>query len=77
MEAGLNAYVEYVMKSIRWEKDSNKRADGYEKAIKAVERLGKIEDDEEIAKIASSTVCYLEGRKLVNEALAQSDRIWN
>lgn len=69
MEAGLSAYVDYVMKDIREEKDSKKRAEGYEKAIKAIEKLGKIEDDEEVEKIASSTVCYLEGRKLVNEAL--------
>ncbi|WP_229394684.1 tetratricopeptide repeat protein [Methanosarcina sp. DH1] len=69
MEAGLSAYVDYVIKDIREEKDSEKRAEGYEKAIKAIEKLGKIEDDEEVEKIASSTVCYLEGRKLVNEAL--------
>ena len=70
MEAGLSAYVDYVIKDIREEKDSKKRADGYEKAVKAIEKLGKIGDDEEVAKMASSTVCYLEGRKLVNEALA-------
>src|SRR5665647_3180219 len=70
MEAGFSAYVDYVMKDIRWEKDSKKRAIGYKKAIKAIEKLGKIGDDEEVEKIASSTVCYLEGRKLVNEALA-------
>ena len=69
MEAGLSAYVDYVIKDIKEEKDSEKRAKGYEKAIKAIEKLGKIEDDEEVEKIASSTVCYLEGRKLVNEAL--------
>ncbi|AKB50452.1 hypothetical protein MSBRW_1199 [Methanosarcina barkeri str. Wiesmoor] len=69
MEAGLSAYVDYVIKDIREEKDSEKRAEGYEKAIKAIEKLGKIEDDEEIEKTAYSTVCYLEGRKLVNEAL--------
>ncbi|MHB8100775.1 MAG: tetratricopeptide repeat protein [Methanosarcina sp.] len=70
MEAGFSAYVDYMMKDIRWEKDSKKRAIGYEKAIKAIEKLGKTGDDEEVEKIASSTVCYLEGRKLVNEALA-------
>jgi hypothetical protein len=69
MEAGLSAYVDYVIKDIREEKDSEKRVEGYEKAIKAIKKLGKIEDDEEIENIASSTVCYLEGRKLVNEAL--------
>jgi len=69
MEAGLSAYVDYVIKDIREERDSEKRAEGYEKTITAIEKLGKIEDDGEIAKIASSTVCYLEGRKLVNEAL--------
>jgi len=69
MEAGLSAYVDYVIEDIKEEKDSKKRAEGYEKAIKAIEKLGKIEDDEEVEKIASSTVCYLEGRKLVNEAL--------
>ena len=69
MEAGFSAYVEYVMKNIRWERDSTKRAIGCEKAIKAIEKLGRIGDDEEVTKIASSTVCYLEGRKLVNEAL--------
>jgi len=69
MEAGLSAYVDYVIKDIREEKDSEKRAEGYEKAIKAIEKLGKIEDGEEVAKITSSAVCYLEGRKLVNEAL--------
>ena len=69
MEAGFSAYVDYVMKDIRWEKDSKKRSIGYKKAIKAIEKLGKIGDDEEVEKIASSTVCYLEGRKLVNEAL--------
>lgn len=69
MEAGLSVYVDYVIKTIRWEKDPNKRVFGYENAIKAIEKLGKIGDDEEVAKIALSTVCYLEGRKLVNEAL--------
>jgi tetratricopeptide (TPR) repeat protein/predicted amidohydrolase len=69
MEAGFSAYVDYVIKDIREEKDYEKRAEGYEKAIAAIEKLGKIEDDEEVAKITSSTVCYLEGRKLVNEAL--------
>ena len=69
MEAGFSAYVDYVMKNIRFERDSKKRAIGYEKAINAIEKLGKSEDDEEVEKIASSTVCYLEGRKLVNQAL--------
>jgi tetratricopeptide (TPR) repeat protein len=32
MEAGFSAYVEYVMKNIRWENDSKKRAIGYEKS---------------------------------------------
>ena len=69
MEAGLSSYVDYVIKDIREEKDSEKRVKGYEKAINAIIKIGEIEGDEEIAKIASSTICYLEGRKLVNQAL--------
>jgi tetratricopeptide (TPR) repeat protein/predicted amidohydrolase len=69
MEAGLSSYVDYIIKNIRWERDPKKRVIGYEKAIKTIEEVGKINEDEEILKVISSTVSYLKGRKLVNEAL--------
>jgi tetratricopeptide (TPR) repeat protein len=69
MEAGFSAYVDYIIKNIRCEKDPKKRVVGYEEAIKAIEKMGKIGNEEEVSKMASSSVCYLKGRKLVNEAL--------
>jgi Tfp pilus assembly protein PilF/predicted amidohydrolase len=69
MGAGLSAYLDYVIINVKGERKAEKRADGYEKAIQTIESLGKIEKDEEVENIVSSTICYLEGRKLVNEAL--------
>jgi predicted amidohydrolase len=69
-EAGLSAYIDFLMKNVRFETDSRKRAEEYEKALQAVEKLGEIEDDETVSKMYSSAACYLRGRKLVNEALA-------
>ncbi len=48
---------------------SGKKAKQYENALQAVEKLGEIEDDEAVSKLYSSAICYLRGRKLVNEAL--------
>ena len=68
-EAGLSAYIDYLMKNVRLDTDSRKKAEKYEKALQAVEKLGEIEDDETVSKLYSSAVYYLRGRKLVNEAL--------
>ena len=50
--------------------DLEKRAKKYGKALEAVKKLEEIEKDETVSKLYSSAACYLEGRKLVNEALA-------
>ncbi len=69
-EAGLSAYIDFLMKNVRLEDNSEKRAEEYEKALQAVEKLGEMEGDETVSKLCSSAACYLRGRKLVNEALA-------
>ncbi|AKB31912.1 hypothetical protein MSSIH_1222 [Methanosarcina siciliae HI350] len=69
-EAGLSAYIDFLIKNVRLEDNPEKRAKEYEKAIQYVENLGKVEDDETVSKLCSSDACYLRGRKLVNEALA-------
>ena len=68
--AGLSAYIDFLLKNIRAEHDAGKRAGEYEKAIKAVEKLKYIGEDEVISKLCDSTSYYLSGRKLVNEALS-------
>ncbi|HII01586.1 TPA: tetratricopeptide repeat protein [Methanosarcinaceae archaeon] len=69
-EAGLSAYIDFLMKNVGLEGNSEKRAKEYEKALQAVEKLKEMEQDETVSKLCSSAVCYLRGRKLVNEALA-------
>ncbi|HEY3360503.1 MAG TPA: tetratricopeptide repeat protein [Methanosarcina sp.] len=68
--AGLSAYIDFLLKNIRAEPNTGKRADEYEKAIKAVEELKSVEEDEAISKFCDSTSYYLSGRKLVNESLS-------
>ncbi len=70
MGAGLSAYIDFLLKNIRAEHDVGKRAGEYEKAIKALEKLKSVEEDEAISKLCDSTSYYLSGRKLVNEALS-------
>jgi len=69
MEAGLRSYLDHVITNIKGERKAEKRAEGYEKAIKTIEKLNKVGDNEDIKIIASSAICYLEGRKLINEAI--------
>ena len=69
-EVGLRAYIDFLMKNVKFETNSKKRAREYEKALQAVEKLGEIENDETVSKLYSSAICYLKGRKLVNEAIA-------
>ncbi len=66
----LSAYISFLLKNIRAEPDTGKRADEYEKAIKTVEKLKSVEEDEAISKLCDSISYYLSGRKLVNEALS-------
>jgi len=68
-EAGLSTYIDLSTIKVRFETDSRKRAEEYEKALQAVEKLAEIEDDEAVSKLCYSAACYLRGRKLVNEAL--------
>jgi len=68
--AGLSAYIDFLLKNIRAEPNTGKRAGEYEKAIKAVEELKSVEENEDISKLCDSTSYYLSGRKLVNEALS-------
>ncbi|MDR7665466.1 tetratricopeptide repeat protein [Methanosarcina sp. Z-7115] len=68
--AGLSAYIDFLLKNIRAEPDAGKRAGEYEKAIKTVEKLKSVGEDEAISKLCDSTSYYLSGRKLVNEALS-------
>lgn len=69
MEAGLRAFVEYSLLIIKEESDSNKRIIEYEKSIQAIEKIERIENDEKIKELLHSAVCYLSGRKLINESL--------
>ncbi|AKB48086.1 hypothetical protein MSKOL_2309 [Methanosarcina sp. Kolksee] len=68
--AGLSAYIDFLLKNIRAEPNTGKRASEYDKAIKAVEELKSVEEDEAVSKLCDSTSYYLSGRKLVNEALS-------
>lgn len=72
MEAGLRAFVEYSLLIIKEENDSNKRIVEYERAIQAIEKIKKIENDSKIEELLHSAVCYLNGRKLINESLKSS-----
>jgi tetratricopeptide (TPR) repeat protein len=69
-EAGLKAYIDFLMKKLKLETDSKKRSEEYNKSLHAIERLKEMEADETISKLYSSAIFYLMGRKLVNEALA-------
>jgi tetratricopeptide (TPR) repeat protein len=69
-EAGFNAYVDFLMKNMKLETSFEKRAEKYGKALDAVKKLEEIEKDETVLKLCASAACYLEGRKLLNEALA-------
>jgi len=51
MGIGLSAYIDFLLKNIRAESDSGKRADEYEKAIKAIEKLKLVGEDEAISKL--------------------------
>ena len=68
-EAGLNAYIDFLMKNMKIEENFEKRAKKYGKALDAVKKLDEIETDETVLKLCASAACYLEGRKLLNEAL--------
>ncbi len=69
LEAGLRAYLDFLMKNIVGEKDPNKRIQEYEKSILAVEKLEKIEKEEKNKELLASALCYLRGRKLISESL--------
>lgn len=62
-EAGLSAYIDFLMKNVRLEADSKKRAEEYGKALQAVEKLVEIEDDETVSKLCYSAACYLKKGK--------------
>ncbi|OEC91075.1 hypothetical protein A9239_03640 [Methanosarcina sp. A14] len=62
--AGLSAYIDFLLKNIRAESNTGKRAGEYEKAIKAVEELKSVEKDEAISKLCDSTSYYLSGENL-------------
>ncbi|MDI9394393.1 MAG: tetratricopeptide repeat protein [Euryarchaeota archaeon] len=72
-EAGLSAYIDFLMMLVKLENNPEKRAEEYEKALQAVEKLEEIEENETISRLCSSAACYLRGRKLVNEALASRE----
>ena len=69
-QAGLNAYIDFLMKNMKLETSFEKRAEKYGKALDAVKKLEEIEKDETVLNLCASAACYLEGRKLLNEALA-------
>ena len=69
-EAGLNAYIDFLMKNMKLEKSFEKRAEKYGMAIEAVKKLEEMETDESVSKLCTSAACYLEGRKFINEAFA-------
>jgi len=77
MEAGFSAYVDYVMKNIRFERDSKKRAIGYEKAINAIEKLGKSEDNEEVEKLLFLLFFILKGGNWSTRLSSLNSRIWS
>ena len=68
-EAGLNAYIDFLMKRMKLENGFEKRAEQYGKALGAVKKLEELEKDEVISRLYISAACYLEGRKYINEAL--------
>lgn len=69
---GLLAYIDYSIRSIRG-LPSIKRLETYEKAISAVEKLNSIGANETISRFSFSAICYLRGRKLVNEAIISGE----
>lgn len=69
MKAGLNAFIEYSMLSLKETNDSNRIILGYNKSIQAIENVERIENDDHIKELLSSYICYLKGRKLINESL--------
>lgn len=69
MKAGLRAFVEYSMLILKEKGDSNKLIFRYSRSIQAIETMGEIESDEQIRELLSSSICYLKGRKLINESL--------
>ncbi|MCC4766609.1 tetratricopeptide repeat protein [Methanosarcina sp. DH1] len=70
IEAGLNAYIDFLMKRMKLENGFEKRAEKYGKAFDAVKKLEELEKDEVISRLYISAACYLEGRKYINEAFA-------
>ena len=69
LEAGLGAYLDYLMINIGGEKNPDKRIEEYEKSILAVEKLEYIENEVKNRMLLTSALCYLRGRKLVKESL--------
>jgi len=70
IEAGLNAYIDFLLKRMKLENGFEKRAEKYGKAFDAVKKLEELEKDEVISRLYISAACYLEGRKYINEAFA-------
>ncbi len=61
MGAGLSAYIDFLLKNIRAETDSGKRAEAYEKNYKSNRKQKSVEDDEAISKLCDSTyITFLE-----------------
>jgi tetratricopeptide (TPR) repeat protein len=69
LEAGLRAYLDYLMRNIGGEHDPDKRVKEYEKSIIAIKKIEAIEQEDKNKVLLASALSYLRGRKLINESL--------
>jgi|GEM_PF-911099 len=69
LEAGLRAYLDYLMLDIGRERNPDKLVKVYEKSIKTVKELEDIETEESNRVLLESALHYLLGRQLINESL--------
>jgi len=68
-EAGFGAHIQDLMGYARNEKDTGKRIEEYGKFIQEIEPIAEVEDDEELSKVLTSLLYYLEGLQFVNMAI--------
>ncbi|MCX9026073.1 MAG: tetratricopeptide repeat protein [Candidatus Methanoperedens sp.] len=71
-ESGLSAHIQQLMLNAKNEMDIDKRVEEYDKCILEVKNIAESEDDDNLKKLWSSVMYYLEGRQLVNKAIKSS-----
>jgi tetratricopeptide (TPR) repeat protein len=77
MEAGLSAYVDCVIKDIREEKDSKKRAEGTKKRLKPLKNWEKSGTMKKLQKWLLLQFVILKEGNWQTKPLLQISRIWN